>query len=217
MCFSAPASFISSAILATIGATLSCQIKNKRLLPLALIPIFFAIQQCSEGIVWLYLGEASQSLIALGAKNVFLFFAFVIWPIWVPFAFWMAENNSWRKHVMGVCFGIGLVLSVILILTIPMTSAASYHNSIQYLNQWQSFPLEERINLVAIVFYGVAISLPFLISTLKKIWILGLLAILAGIIVYSIDRFFFTSVWCFFAAIISLGLFFIIPRNKQAK
>ena len=211
MCFSAPASFISGGILAVIGTTLSCQIKNKRLLPLALIPLFFAIQQCAEGIVWLHLGESD--LFAKLAKNVFLFFAFVIWPIWIPFSLWMAEKSEWRKQVMSVCLGIGLVLGVFLILTIPYTSAISYHNSIQYLLEGQNLSMGMYAGLVAIFFYGIATLLPFLISSLKKMWVLGLLATMTGLVTYLIDHYLFTSMWCFFAAVISLGLFFFLPKR----
>jgi hypothetical protein len=176
----------------------------------------FAIQQCAEGIVWIYLRETSPSIIAVGAKNLFLFFAFAFWPIWIPFALWLPENTQGRKQAMSVCFGIGSVLVSFFVLRIPDTTATACGYSIQYLSKWQSTSLGERVDLIAILFYGIAALLPFLISSLKNMWIVGVLGAIAGITIYCIEYFSFVSIWCFFSAVISLSLFYFLPKKKQS-
>lgn len=96
MCFSANVSFTASIVLAIIGTCLLKKTKKQIFVPLALIPWFFAIQQASEGFVWLALPEESF------ARNIFLFFAYFVWPIWVPFSVWFAEENRKRKQILGI-------------------------------------------------------------------------------------------------------------------
>lgn len=48
MCFSAPVSFSAGAVLLGLGSA-----KRPRELPFAAIPLLFAIQQLSEGVIWL--------------------------------------------------------------------------------------------------------------------------------------------------------------------
>lgn len=80
MCFSATASFTSAAVLLTVGAgTLSLnQEKENRMF--AAIPILFGIQQASEGVVWLTIGQVASADLLKWAVITFLAFALVIWP-----------------------------------------------------------------------------------------------------------------------------------------
>ena len=75
MCFSAEASFTSSAVLALIGYASIKAAPSKSKLFLAAIPCFFALQQFSEGIIWLNLrGDIAPSFLTLAAQILFLFF-----------------------------------------------------------------------------------------------------------------------------------------------
>ena len=81
MCFSASASFIASGGLAALGGVSFVSAKKKDKV-LAVIPIMFSIQQFCEGIQWLYLNSGSSSPVF---GYLFLLFAFILWPIYVPF------------------------------------------------------------------------------------------------------------------------------------
>ncbi len=219
MCFSAPASFTASVLLAAVGTALLCQDKTRRLLPLALIPWFFAIQQGAEGIVWLSLSEAVPSLLASAAKNVFLFFAFVFWPIWLPLSVWLVEVDAWRKQAMAVCLGIGLLLGVFLAFGIPHAAAVAYRCSIQYKSGFSMLEQfyggsEPAITLVVLLFYAMATVLPLFFSSLKRMKILAVLVTLSGVAIYEVDQLFFVSMWCFSAALFSACLFFV--RRREA-
>jgi hypothetical protein len=78
MCFSAEASFSLSVVLVSAGVycVKNTTSKNRLLLPVAFIPFFFAIQQFSEGWVWLGLRWDNNALVKIFAM-VFLFFAVV--------------------------------------------------------------------------------------------------------------------------------------------
>lgn len=213
MCFSAPASFTASALLAALGTGLILRTKSKRLLPLAIIPWLFAMQQCAEGVVWLNLPNASGQ-IANNAKNTFLFFAFVFWPVWMPLSTWIAEKEEWRKQAIALCLGIGLLLAIFLSLAIPDMKALPCLGSIQYAFPFKNLGNSAYYSRVGTFFYGIATLLPLFFSSLKRIWLLGLLVTLSGVIIYAIDQFVFVSLWCFFAAIFSLMLFFVITHRE---
>ena len=219
MCFSAPASFAASAVLVAIGAALTCRVKSRRYLPLALIPVFFGIQQFAEGIVWRNFPLESTTSLAPFAKDTFLFFAYLFWPLWIPASLWAAEKSVLRKQILALCFGIGLTLVSFLAPLIPQVEAVSYRFSIQYLFTANSlndanFPMLGQFETLGLLFYGIATLLPLFISAIKRAWVLGFCSAIAGIAVYLIDHLLFVSLWCFFSALISLSLIFILPNKK---
>jgi hypothetical protein len=57
MCFSATASFGASVVLGTIGVATLTKVKERAQVPFAIIPIMFAVQQFTEGILWIGLSD----------------------------------------------------------------------------------------------------------------------------------------------------------------
>ena len=53
MCFSATASFSAGVVLLGLGTLTLKSARGRRELPLAAIPLLFAIQQLTEGVIWL--------------------------------------------------------------------------------------------------------------------------------------------------------------------
>lgn len=205
MCYSATVSFSVAGLLGAMGVLLLFRINNKKFLPLALLPLLFAIQQAAEGFVWLNLDN-------LFAKNLFLFFAFVFWPLWVPLAFWVPEISTQRKQALTFSFGVGLVVSCLLGFTIPQTTAHVSSSSIQYLYSFQFAPYS-----IFFIFYIFATLLPCFLSSLPKTALFGLLFVLSALVVEWLDRTIFISMWCFVCALITLGLFFILKPDHRFK
>ena len=107
MCFSAPASFIVGGGLVTLGVA-SFVIAKKEDRILAAIPILFGIQQLVEGFQWLNLNISSFSL---PAGYAFLFFALIIWPIYVPVVVYILDKRR-RKFLKWFIFlGIAVALA----------------------------------------------------------------------------------------------------------
>lgn len=55
MCFSAEANFIVGGSLIIVGAAIIKKVRNDKDLPVALIPLIFAAQQITEGLLWISL------------------------------------------------------------------------------------------------------------------------------------------------------------------
>jgi hypothetical protein len=95
MCFSATASFAASAALGTISLTTLTKVKNKRHLPLVLIPLFFALQQFVEGLLWLTITGSGKYTMEL--TYLFSFFALWWWPFYFPFTAYLMERQKNTK------------------------------------------------------------------------------------------------------------------------
>ena len=97
MCFSASASFGAGIVLSAIGIASIKKSETKPQLFFASIPLFFAVQQITEGFLWLALSKPDYALLRWPATYIFLFFAQVVWPFWVPFAILMLEKEQKQK------------------------------------------------------------------------------------------------------------------------
>lgn len=213
MCFSETASFTAAAVLTAQGlASLHLVRKHKSLLLLACIPLFFALQQFSEGVIWHYFNHnlPIQGLALLGAQ-IFLFIAFLGWPILIPLAVWIPETNRWRKLLLslfilgGVAWGVYLIYSL-LDVNLKVTN---HEHSLLY---GVDFYTDQSMNVLKWIYLGLII-LPIFISSLTSIWVFGLATLVsAGIAQYFYETT-FTSVWCFFGALLSLLLYKILKIN----
>lgn len=195
MCFSAPVSFTAAAILTTTSAILLRRLKHKKHLALALIPLFFGLQQFAEGLVWI-------NVIPTFAIITYLFFAFVFWPIYIPFSFWFAEKNK----ATLVLLALGLGIAAYLAMNVFSSQARFVHHSIQY-------GAPEKKDFIPFLLYLCATTIPFFLSRIPQMKMLGIVAAISGLFIAYIYTTLFVSLWCFFAAIVSFGLLLTLPKK----
>ena len=204
MCFSASASFIASAALTGGSALAFKSVKFKRQNILALIVLLFAIQQASEGILWLTLEDpVKYAMLGKLATGVFFFFANVVWPFIIPFAAYLLEERPVRKRIISIFVAVGAALSCYLFyhtyLTQGFSSSLSTCGHIEYLAPVPYFRIVEYV-------YASTMILPFVfLSDIRLVFYGFLIALtfIAAMIWYSAT---FVSVWCFFAASVNLFL-----------
>lgn len=206
MCFSTEASFTAALVLGVAGGLTLKNTTSKSQFFIAAIPLLFAIQQFSEGLIWLYLGKhIGTHEMFIHAQLSFLTFAFLIWPIWIPLSFFMIEPIKWKRIALLILLSFGIALSF-LNLTYAMRediSISIVNHSIQY-----SGHVPEQM-----ITYPLITLLPMFISSLRNIWIYGLLTLLAFIAANYFYTATFTSVWCFFSAVISIMIYKILKDN----
>jgi len=212
MCFSATGSFALSGVLAMIGATSIARNSSKLHRMFAAIPLLFAAQQGAEGFVWSTL-DGSHPLLNGLAVSAYLGIALVVWPIWVPLAFRLIEGDPRRRRALGLSLCAGVVVAstaLLLILRYPPFAQIKGH-SINY--QYGGRDDAPR-QLLYVLGYVVPTVIPFFISTFRMARLLGVVltsSLLAAIVV---QRDALTSVWCFFAAILS-GLILVALDREQ--
>ncbi|MDO8277708.1 MAG: hypothetical protein Q7T63_06235 [Burkholderiaceae bacterium] len=197
MCFSAAASFAASAVLLVLGGASMGVVRKRSELPFAAIPLIFALQQFSEGLVWLGLDHGRPGLSAAMAQ-VFAFFALVLWPAYVPLTVWLAEPVGRRRRALAWVAGGGAVVSaglLLIFLAWPVTvEQRAYHL------EYRSAPF---LGVGATALYLGVTTLSLLMSTQPWIRRFGVLVLLAFALTAVLYAGWFVSVWCFFAAVVS--------------
>jgi hypothetical protein len=230
MCFSATASFGASAVLGIVGAVAVVKAKTRSQRTFASIPLIFAVQQLSEGLLWLSLKHealaSSQSLLTY----TFLFFAMAVWPFWIPFSVWLMERDLKRKNIIkGFVWVGGIVtagVSVILFLypvkvvtpfcfSCPISDTGVLRHHLHY-----EFAIPQVVkNLImafTVLYIAATIITPFL-SSIKKMKWLGIVFLLSYLFAVLFYNGFVISVWCFFAAILSFVVLWIIADQHNGK
>jgi len=207
MCFSATASFTAAGVLSVIGAVTIRKASKPSQKLFASIPLIFAIQQLSEGFLWLSLSNESYSGLTKLTTHSFLFFAQIIWPLCIPIAVLKLESNSIkRNYLVGLSVIATLTTTVLLIFLIvfPVSASISGHH-IEYN---QGYP-EQVLKYGAIPYLAVTI-VPLFISGIQKMKLLGAAVLVSYIFTAIFYRDYILSVWCFFSSIISIIVFMII-------
>ncbi len=210
MCFSASASFTAGVVLLGIGTLTIRSARRKCELPFAAIPLLFAIQQLSEGVIWLTF-QFEMPLLNSVMTHVYEFFSHVLWPIYVPIAVLLIEPRGWRRQALFALALAGVVVGgylLYILLFYPVVSR----------------PLGQHIDYISPHFFaGVVMTLYLLsaatspmLSTHALVKLFGFLALLSFAAVYYFYAAWFISVWCFFAALLSTVIYLhFLLRNAD--
>lgn len=196
MCFSANASFAASGVLAAVGAAAIRENKLKRGLMYALIPLLFSIQQLIEGFQWLATAGGAWSQ-ALGYG--FLFFAIVLWPVYIPISVYLIEPQADKKRRLGLFVALGTVVaaySLVNLIVQPIAVSAQACCHVRYIFQMP---------------FGLAVGGCYVVATCGSLyfsshrWIrtMSIVIFISFLAAYIFSRTTFVSVWCYFSAILS--------------
>jgi hypothetical protein len=192
--------------LSLLGIATMSSTTSKRELLLAAFPCLFALQQTLEGFVWL--GHSDSALSSITAVGVygFLLFASLLWLVLSPLAIYLIEQDLNRKRFLfGLTIG-GLLLGIYLFGWIlhhgvnPQTFSGNLFYDLSFI------PGYEVIKYL----YLVVIVLPFSIAHSSALKIFGGLVTVSFILSQIFFQVTMVSVWCFCAAVLSGGLYFVI-------
>ena len=206
MCFSAPASFIASTALISIDVFCLFHLRKKdqKYVLFALIPFFFGIQQFLEGCIWLSVNGANSGLTKL-LGFIYLFFAFCFWPIFVPMAVFLAEQQKeplvkrWLSIMLVTGIAVGLACYIPILLGTVTFHVQTLNHSIAYITS-RSVLLDAFL----LSLYIFAIITPFWIVSEIQMQRFGYILLSSVCLTFLFYRYAFYSVWCFFAAILSI-------------
>lgn len=200
MCFSATASFIAGVSLSVLGVATVKKAERKAEIPFAMIPLLFGVQQIIEGMLWLSF-RFDAPLLNVIMTYVFTLFSHVLWPIFVPFSIGLMEMVAWRKKVISAFQITGIAVGLYhlyVIVKFPVTSEVNGH--IVYVSPYFN-------KVPVLVLYLAATCVGAFFSSHKIINIFGALALLLFTVAYWFYTVAFFSVWCFFAAILSVVIY----------
>jgi hypothetical protein len=212
MCFSAGASFAGGVVISAIGVVTIREVHKPSQIVFACIPVFFGIQQIVEGCLWIALPDADYLNMQKIATYLYMIMAQVLWPAIIPVSVLLMEEDKKRKGVLRIFLFMGLLLSVYYLYCLIFFNVnpqiMGYH--IQYNTE---FP--DSLAIPAFIVYLIATITPLFVSGIKRTHLLGILMFLSGLITGIFFTQFLISVWCFFAALISGVIFWILRDSKK--
>ena len=216
MCFSPTGSFVLSGVLASVGVVAVTQNSSRHHRMFAAIPFLFAAQQASEGVVWLTVKDGADSSLFRAAVIAFLGFALVVWPVWVPVSLRRIEPNAVRRRALTMLswVGVGVSVSAAFLLALWQPVAAIAGHSVRYSYGYggKAGVMRELLLLIA---YVTPTIIPFFVSTTNMAKAIGTTLVVSLAAAALIERDALTSVWCFFAAILS-GVILVAVRREPA-
>lgn len=213
MCFSASASFFASGILATVGVTSIKLCKEKKQYPFASIPLIFGIQQFCEGLLWLSLTRTEYDFLHSYSASIFLIFAQVVWPFLVPLSIYLMEKDIKRKKVLAGLSWIGGILAIYLLYRL---FSESFHAEIAWNHLRYKIGSKNLLAYVVSVFYMISTIVPAFVSSIKKMRVFGAFNLISFVVTVLLFDEYIISIWCFFAAILSVYVYFILKElNKR--
>ncbi|MEP7279698.1 MAG: DUF6629 family protein [Bacteroidota bacterium] len=210
MCFSATASFTVGAGLMVPGYVALKRTKSPGMLLYASTPILFCFHQVAEGFLWLSLTNPDFAAWYKPALYGYSFISQPIWPIWAPLTIWLMETDKSRKKIISyfLLLGAAAALYMFYCLVTYNISAVAEHGHIRYYRDFPYLDIMRPINFVAI---GIT---PFL-STLRYTKLVAVAMMTSLILSYVLLHNYFISIWCFFAAILSVLIILVVNANRK--
>ena len=207
MCFSATASFTAGAGLLIVGAVAARRARQPAELPFALIPALFGVQQLIEGAIWLTLPD-NAPLLNIVLTVAYSLFSHVLWPVYVPVAILLLEPMRWRRRVLiaialaGAAVGLFLLYFIV---RLPIVSQVQGRHIIY---------VSPHFYIVAVmILYVAGTCISMLFSSHRKVRLFGVASFAAFVVAYVFYNVWLVSVWCFFAAALSVIVLLYFPRR----
>lgn len=214
MCFSANASFGAGVVLTVIGFATIKKTQYPSQLLFASIPLIFGVQQVAEGVIWLTLPNPDYMNTQKIFTYIYLFFAQVLWPLWVPLAILLFEKNAAKKSVQKILVGAGAIVGICMTFCLIVFHAEAKIVG-QHIIYLQDYPVS--LNKYGMLLYALATIVPPFFSQLKRMWMFGISILISYIVTTIFYEHYILSVWCFFSAIISLSIYAIIAETTTKR
>ncbi len=202
MCFSASASFIAGTSLSAVGIAALRSTEARTEQPLATIPLLFGIQQLTEGVIWLTF-DHDAPLLKQAMTYVYSGFSHVLWPMYVPFAMGVLEAGRWRKRTLFAFEAAGLAVGLYLLYSIVARPLVA-----EVVGQHIVYDSPHFYQIPVMVVYLAATCVSCFFSSHGFVRLFGVLSLLSFVAAYAVHAAAFFSIWCFFAALLSLLIYF---------
>lgn len=214
MCFSATASIGAGLVLTVVGVASIKKVTKPQECLFASIPLLFAVQQFAEGILWSALPSGDDTQLVKMSTAVFIIIAQIIWPVWVPLSILKTETKKTARKILTILIGLGFVVSLYLAWCFIKFGVKAeidgYHIAYR-----QTYP-DIYIGLGEYS-YALATIFPPFLSRFKRMWFLGLAILVSYLFTKIMYDNYLISVWCFFAALISSTVYFVLSEiNKNS-
>lgn len=209
MCFAPEADLVGGLIVGAIGIDVLTHLRGRvRYRALAALPVLFAAHQLMESMVWWGAEGALPHGVGSVALWVYLLFAFVLLPTYVPWATWRIEPPGTRRCLMAALTTVGLGVSATLLVAMLIgpveVEPHAYH---------LSYSTSLRAGSVVVGLYLLVTCGAFLLSSERVIRWFGAVNLVATGVIALLLLDGFASVWCAWAAVTSAAFAVYLRRG----
>jgi uncharacterized protein DUF6629 len=212
MCFAPQADAAVGVVVVAVGVDALRHVRVEKEIVLASLPLLFGVHQLAEAFVWWGLEGRVAGVVQAVAIWAYLVFAFALVPILVPLAVGLVERRLGRRRVIAACGVLGAAVAVALAVPMfrgPVTAViASRH--IEY----HVDALARGGQLTSL--YVVATCGALLASSYRDLAALGVANSIAIPVLVWLTVSGFVSLWCFWAAIVSVVIAFHLRRTAAS-
>jgi len=192
-------------------------VSNRMSLPagsrvLAAFPLLFGVHQGIEGVIWLSMAYATPVFFQKCIVFIYEIIAVAAWPILCPLSVLLIEPSGQKRPIVRWFLGGGILLAAYLAWFIaigPLTATVG-GCSLQYDN---IVPFPEYMVLI----YVFIVASPYLLARNGYLVAFGIFLVVGWRLAALINELTFVSVWCFFAAILSLLIYFYFRSHRQGR
>jgi hypothetical protein len=143
----------------------------------------------------------------------YTFFSHVLWPVYVPFAVLMIEPPGPRRTGLNAFLAAGLAVGAYLLyilVAFPVVSRPTGEH-VEYLSP-------HFFAALSMTMYLLATTVSLLLSSHRAVKVFGVLALFSFGAAWYFYAIWFISVWCFFAALMSLVIYLhFLPPSRVLK
>ena len=177
----------------------------------ASLPLLFALHQFTQGFVWLGMDGLINPRALQIAESLFVFYAQGILQFLVPLAVWLLEPKGIRKTLIALLMYLGAFLTAYSLwgLSIASTEVSIVNGVLYYKN-----PITDQLWLG--IGYVLTTCGSLILSRSIAIQLFGWLNFAALVAIYFINPYGFTSLWCLYAAAVSVLLYFYFVERRIA-
>ena len=177
-------------------------------IPLAALPLLFGLHQVSEAFVWWGLQGHVPNWVERVTVWIWLLFAFVALPALLPIAVDLVERSKTRQRVISAFAGLGAAVAIALAISIfrgPIGAEIEGHHV--------AFQVDavSRGGLLTTL-YVVATCGALLACSYREIAAIGMMNLIAVPVLMWLTVSGFVSLWCFWAAIVSIVIAWHLRR-----
>lgn len=201
MCFSASASFIAGTALSAVGVAALRNTRMRTERPFAMIPLLFGIQQLTEGVIWMTF-RYDAPVLKQTMTYAYSGFSHVLWPIYVPFAMGVLEAVRRRKRTFFAFGAAGIAVGLYLLYSIIARPVVA-----QVVGGHIVYASPHFYLLPVMVLYLAATCVSCFFSSHGFVKLFGVLLLMSFVVTYFVHIGALVSIWCFFAAILSLLIY----------
>jgi hypothetical protein len=209
MCFSAQADLVGGLAIGAIGVDVLRHVDGRyRYLPLAALPFLLALHQLDEAFVWWGLQGHVSARLGHVATWIYLAFAFVALPVYLPVAVLVLESERRRRMSMVPFVVLGAAVAGILLAAMvrgPVVATLHDH--------FVGYSTDLHAGRLVVMLYVTATCGSLIFSGVRDIARYGVVNLLAVVLLARLTIDGFASLWCAWAALSSAA--FAIHLRKR--